>query len=122
MCLDKVSKKKPAPEGIGYKVFNLRKGALFGEMAARNKVRPTGTWLNSRDYLVPKGDCFVGSIKGKYPTGWHIFKSIIAVKDWMSTISPGDYATRRIKYRRAHTEGTTYGYKVIVAKEIYIIP
>lgn len=123
MCLDKVSKTKPRPEGVGYKVFGLRPGdkRLYGEIARPHKVRPTETWLNSRDYSVrTKG--FVSPIRGKYPVGWHIFKSMVAVKNWIGSFSLEYCAIKRVKYRLAHTEGTTYGYKVVVAKEIYIIP
>ena len=33
MCMDRISKKKPAPEGVGYKVFNVfgSNGELHGE-------------------------------------------------------------------------------------------
>ncbi len=124
MCLDKVSKKKPAPEGIGYKVFHLWPGddQLYGDIARRNKVRPVGTWLKSRNYSVPRGDVSVISIRGKYPVGWHIFKSLAGARDWVYGIDPDSYATRRIKYRQAHTEGTNDNYKIVIAKEIYIIP
>ena len=124
MCLDRVSKKKPAPEGVGYKVFDLRPGdkRLYGEMARRDKVRPVGTWLKSRNYSLQRKEGFVTPIRGKYPVGWHIFKSLAAIENWVYGTDPDSYATRRIKYRQAHTEGTTDGYKVVVAKEIYIIP
>jgi hypothetical protein len=124
MCLDKISKKKPALEGVGYKVFELRDddGKLYGEMARRDKIRPVGTWLNSRNYSVRKKEGLVTPIKGKYPVGWHIFKSLAGVKSWNYDIDPDYIAIKRVRYRLAHTEGTIDNYKVVVAKEIYIIP
>jgi hypothetical protein len=122
--MDKISETKPKPEGVGYKVFDLRygDGELYGELARRDKIRPMGTWLKSRNYSVRKGDCLVDPIRGKYPVGWHVFKSMIAVKNWVCGMHPDYIAIKRIRYRQAHTEGTTDGYKTVVAKEIYIIP
>ena len=123
MCMDKVSKKKPAPEGYGYKVFALTDGRLYGELARREKIRPVGTWLKSRNYAVSKTEeGGVSPIKGKYPTGWHIFKSLTGAEDW--AYNPGfEYIViKRVRYRQAHTEGTIGDYKVVVAKEIFILP
>ena len=124
MCMDKVSKIKPKSEGYGYKVFNLRDEdeKLYGEFVRQDKVRPVEMWLNSRNYSVQKRMGVVSPIRGKYPVGWHIFKSLEGIKNWVNDVDADYIAIKRVRYRQAHTEGTIDGYKTVVAKEIYIIP
>jgi len=123
MCMDKVSKKKPAPEGYGYKVFALTDGRLYGELARREKIRPVGTWLKSRNYAVLKTEeGGVSPINGKYPMGWHIFKSLAGTKSWTRDGGFEYVVIKRVLYRQAHTAGTIGDYKVVVAKEIFILP
>ena len=129
MCMETVSRVRPKPEGIGYKAFDVRNGELYGELARGDKVRPVKEWLKARNYSVSKlSRRWLGQIRGKYPTGWHIYKSRRGIENWMqgenSHWMQGEYSymIKKVRYRRAHTKGTTNGYGVVVAKEIYIIP
>jgi len=121
MCMETVSRVRPKPEGIGYKAFDVRNGELYGELARGDKVRPVKEWLKARNYSVSKlSRYWLSRIKGKYPTGWHIYKSRRGIENWMQ--GENSYMIKKVRYRRAHTKGTTNGYGVVVAKEIYIIP
>jgi len=123
MCLKIVSKEKPKPKGYGYKVFEVRNGMLVGDYTAQCKSRPVGVWLKSENYTpTPDERAFLAPIEGKYPLGWHVFKTRKSAEAWMSgKISPS--CIRKIKYRKAHTQGINrHKHNIVVAKEIYIIP
>ena len=59
MCMARIGGKFPisAEEGklYGYKVFRIHRGKLRGEFCGRNRVRPTGVWLNADDFASKQG-------------------------------------------------------------------
>ena len=121
MCMDLISKKKPVPEGVGYKAFVVIGGKLYGEFTYK-KSRPIGRWLNAQNYSPAKDETGMTSLSGKYKPGWHIFKLRRGVKNWMGNYNSTSHTTRKVKYRFAHTKGIMWDHEVIVAEEIRIIP
>ena len=113
MCLDKISSTKPAPEGIGYKIFRKRGRFLGSEQTA--ELKKTKTWLAAHQ---PLG---WGSRAG-YTCGFHIFVGLFAAR--RRAIEPVE-VVRKVKYRKAHTQGLQEwltDINVIVAQEIFIYP
>jgi len=113
MCLSTISKKRPKPEGIGYKVF-VRCGVgvkrIRGEFSGG--TRPIGKWLKARD---PK---IIGST---YKLGFHIFTRLSSVKQWHCG---GEEVIFKVKYRKARLRGWQEYMgllPVVVADEIYIM-
>ena len=122
MCMDRISGEKPKATGIGYKAFKVIGGKLYGEFTQK-KSRPIGRWLNAQSYPPAKNETSsMTSLSGKYNPGWHIFKLRRGVKNWMGDYNSTSHTTRKVKYRLAHTEGSTWDHEVIVAEEIRIIP
>ena len=107
MCLDSLEVTKPAPEGVGYKVFRKPGRLLRGELTEGS--RKTKTWLVASFSRVIRN----------YPLGFHIFTDLEVAKRWACW--PDD-VTRKVKYRKAHTRGLQGQREVIVANEIYIYP
>jgi len=125
MCLDTVSKRKPKPEGTGWKVFREYNGVLYGEFQNTSKVCPVGKWLKENDY---KSVGYKMSISGpSYLLGWHVFKRKKDAKKWMNNLRR---VVRKVEYRKAHTQGkqemgpivSPIILSCIVAKEIKILP
>lgn len=103
--------------GIGYKVFKLKAGALYGEIVRKEKVRRVGVWLKERNFRAPKGSN-LKMINGKYKEGWHIFLRRRSAYDW--GIEEG-LVIKRIRFRGIVAKGRNVDRnRVIVAKEIFI--
>ena len=71
MCMGKVDKKKPKPEGTGFKVFEKGwSGDLYGSISLAGPY-PVGTWIKAKDYKV-RDDAleWITWAKG-YKTGFH---------------------------------------------------
>lgn len=110
MCLEPGFRKptKKQEEGHGWKVF---RGNMGGEFEARSRVRPTGRWINEKDFrdgrkkILPEGP------------GFHIFLSREQAEGWCWD----GQIMKRVKYRNATAiGGFGYGRENIVAKEIFI--
>lgn len=118
MCLQTVSKTKPKPEGMGYKVFykNPNRG-----IETANQFFPVtlGKWLHAFKRGVLYTQVSVSSLKKyPYPKGFHVFASKEGAIAWV--VDFGYQIVLPVKYRKAHTQGTQEGRKVIVADEIFV--
>ena len=135
MCIDRISKTKPRPTGIGYKAFRVKPGSdkLYGEFARKRKPRLVGEWLNAADYMPFKTETRK-MMSQQYSTGWYIFKTLKGIEQWMFD-DLRSHEIKKVEYRGAHTEGywenwydrsnsvlAKRHYKQIVATEIKILP
>ena len=109
MCLDVVHSEKPKSTGVGYKVFKKKGRLLFGDFTTGN--RKTKTWLLARK---PRRAELV-----YYSHGFHIFKTLSAAVAWMTASVD---VVRKVKYRKAHIQGSQFEDSIVVADEIYIYP
>ena len=121
MCLDTLENFKVKLNGdgvgIGYKVFLLEDGKLYGEFARTEKVRRIEVWLKEQNFRHPKGTC-LRYINNRYKHGWHIFLRKQSAYDW-GVEEP--YVIRRIKFKDIVAKGRNVDEnRVIVAKEIFI--
>ncbi len=117
MCLQMVFKEKPEPTGMGYKGFGVSAGSLYGEIQGRKKKRPTGKWIHADDFRDKRYKVDFG-----YFPYWHIFEYKRDAIGWMRW-SDHNYTVKKVKYRGATVKGTQGACrKIIVAKEIFIIP
>ena len=123
MCLDTVSERKPKSTGIGYKAFKYSPdGGLVGEFASKENVRPVGEWLKAKDYSPNDEERgMMGHIRGEYKPGWHIYKTLDGIRDWMGGLFGEFFIIKKVKYRKAHTQGVaSSNRRGIVADEIFI--
>ena len=105
--------------GSGWKVFvDGNCGKLHGEYHNSGE-RPTNKWLNEKQF---RGMGFTNprwkKIMSRYPFGWHIFPRKEDAVKWIC----GSFTKviKKVKFRNVVATGYQIGYKVIVAKEIYI--
>lgn len=99
MCLDTISKRKPAKTGFGWKVFIRHANPDFVVSSCIYKRYPVGAWLEAEKVEVSTE---FGS--ATYITGFHIFKTLKAARAYKSWFP--QEAIRRVQYRRARLSGT----------------
>lgn len=124
MCLKTASETKPAPEGVGYKVFRRYGQDLTGFCFGRHEARPVGEWLQASDQNQDPA----------YPSlaqdvGFHVYKNKDEA-EFLAKYERGHFSlsaveVHRVRYRGAHTQGLGDGgwqpnAEVVVAKEILI--
>ena len=125
MCLDTITKENLNKSGVGYKVFTLRGGGLYGQMFAPGRQRKINRWENEKKFRSRRSESTYG--KSHYPYGFHIFKSWRDATQWVGLC--GSYAgdiVIKVKYRKGHTLGHSLGkqekFNTIVAKKMLILP
>ena len=124
MCLDTVTKIKLDKSGVGWKVYELHKGKLCGDMfssglAGKVIHRKVNKWLSEKDFRDKIAE--IGSLI--YPYGFHIFTSKLGAKVWIRQGGRTlDCVIIKVKYRKGHTLGKQRRHKTIVAKEMLILP
>ena len=120
MCLDKISKKKPNPEGKGWKVFFASTSwtgrGLMAVVYSCGKTYPLNKWIHQREFYPGKD-----SDKGD---GFYIFKKKRTAKFYRKNFrDTKSYTVRRVHYRKAHTQGSLYDFMhspTIIADEMMI--
>jgi hypothetical protein len=125
MCLHAIAKKKPEPEGEGWKVFRIIKYFTFvasGELelgSVYHSIRLSSTEWNKTSV---EGKIYIGGIEF-YHTGFHIFTDLAAAK--RMAIADYDRVILKVRYRGAHTIGQQWveskGWESVVAEEFQII-
>lgn len=125
MCLDTATKLDPQQEGIGYKCFQTDPGGGLRTMLNYFPVE-RGKWITN-----PDAGGMIRSWGVEYFSGFHILENCDEVLLYLGHeysmhnypwhISAHRFEIFPVKYKAAHTRGTQYGFKVIVADEIYIL-
>ena len=117
MCLDTITSRNPKKTGIGWKGLGKIDSNVFSSLCQGNyNPMEEGRWLNERDFRRDKKQTTIPTFDlpdNAYPMGWHIYLKF-----------PRGFryaATKKVKYRGAHTLGIQVGIDVIVSKEILII-
>ena len=123
MCLTKVYKRKPAKEGVGWKIFlrSLERGYLKDRfMSGHRKIGP---WLVAETSEYELDDEW-----GKYRVGFHIYQK----EEHAKCASKSRHIIRKVQFRKASSCGYEYVYSncytysakapVVVAKEVKILP
>ena len=133
MCLDRLAAshilnlfKLKRKDREGYKVFEISKnGQLYGEVFGDGKRRPVGKWLHEKDFRdeEDKSETVIHHAEhSSYPMGWHIFETKQAAIEWEDrSFSLMGCVIRKVRYRKVCAVGYQRG-RVIIAKEMYIIP
>jgi hypothetical protein len=138
MCLTIVTS-GPAPEaqGVGYKVFCIHKGNLWG-VIAKNDPLNEGEWIVDKK----RGNLYAASFTQMsfliYKTGFHLFQNrkdaetyLESFKSWLTLIGCQDTAVlRKVRYRNVRAKGKQEVdflkdgslRPCIVAKEMFIEP
>ena len=128
MCLEKLSDFKIKLDkngvGIGWKLFYKSfDGKLVGDFKSCAIERKTNKWLKEGDFRPPKWKS-TKKIKGgppfylySYPLGFHIFLGKEGAINWTPG---GSRVIIQIKFRKPVAKGLQYGYRCVVAKEIFI--
>ena len=119
MCLDKVKERGLNLEGIGYKIFRTINKGVVAQFKA-TPVLATEKWLHESDYREHsyKNRKKIDEI---YLFGWHIYTSKKGAMGRLSCYQLWyPFVVRKVEYKQGHTVGTQDGYKVIVAKQIWI--
>ena len=95
MCLETIYKNKPAPTGIGYKVFLRKDGQLFGQFSTGG--RRMGRWLKSKYYRETNQAMEIAA----YKPGFHVYVSRAAADRMVADRGYYPLVTKKVLYRRA---------------------
>ncbi|TET41427.1 MAG: hypothetical protein E3J60_04550 [Dehalococcoidia bacterium] len=114
MCLTEVTltTRDRKQEGFGWKVFEVVNKKFKGEYYGG--IRKEGVWLKSKDD---------GS--EDYPLGFHLYQTRREARHWLSYCNrhrDGKYIVRKAKFRGILAEGRDNCRRVIVVKEMLILP
>jgi len=120
MCLYKFGKFNTRKK-IGFKIFNDENHYLSSYIRGSMKRLPVGKWLNEKDYR-DKTDFNMKYLRTEdkyenYKFGWHIYY-YKSDENYFSSWC----VKRKVKFRKIVAKGYQDGKRIVVAKEIYIIP
>jgi len=131
MCLSSVSKRKPKPDGSGWKIFLEQEDGTLLSRYFDTYTLPVDVWLDEKDFRMVLSHDWIERQKRirkkgieSYRCGWHIFKKEKSAKFWNRRENKV-FVLRKVEYRDAHTQGTEINDIIpdcIVAKEIKILP
>lgn len=111
MCLDTISKRKPAKTGFGYKVLG-RIGKRLMSPIRGGKSYQLGRWHKADSVWVPSYG------HNGYMSGFHICKTKRYAQAWAGGPNSAVY---KVEYRGASVIGWQEGELVIVAPEMRIV-
>jgi len=118
MCLETIDKSvrpRKGKDGLyyGWKVYEEERGKLYGDCQCVGVIRPVCKWIRARlKRIYPRWD------GGTYMSGFHIFVTRADAREWAED---GD-KIRRVAFREYHVAGIQEDKRVVVAKEIMILP
>lgn len=125
MCLSHVSSNEHAPsaEGVGWKVLKLMNGQLypaFRRTGLDNDVYELNQWYETYD--------FRDSETAGYWRGFHIFRTLVAAKQWLLGGIWTNFIIRKVRWRyrlaigKQSCASSWVILPCVVAKEILILP
>lgn len=133
MCLQSVSKEKPASTGFGWKVF-VKDGSLLRSENRGNREYQHDVWYQANDvwYQANDGVNFttICTSNGQvYPRGFHIALRRQDARNFLNSeygngTIRGRCVIRKVEFRQAHTLGEGGSYfpgPQVIAEEIRII-
>lgn len=134
MCLQTITGEPKKKSGYGYKIFERDSPFEPRSLASPVVGTPilTGVWNKAKHgfYRDARRTIILTNANKKYPIGFHIFLTLTdARKHWIiKDRDNGDYKIVRVRYRKAHTEGTECAdgfdgnekVKIIVAGEMFV--
>ncbi len=119
MCLSVVDEKPIVKEGIGWKVFEKLEGELTNWYYGAYFYK-----FNINEWNTDKTRPIISTLYVNYPSGFHIHKtrkSARIQKGQLHVITP-NYVIKKVKFRNVVATGYEGFNRVIVAREILILP
>jgi hypothetical protein len=121
MCLDSFkTRNNTCDVGYGWKIFNERKNRQIRFRYRKhegNFIVPINKWLKI------KSKSYIDSWGGKYHTGFHIYTDYNEAKKIFSFISfDKNCIIRKVAFKGVYAIGRDSGVKVIVAREMFVLP
>ena len=120
MCLSKVDKELPrCKRGKGWKVFEKTEGGITSEYSYDgNPTLEDNKWYRSTDGVA--GGFLLGE---SYETGFHVYTRKRDAEDHVETFKTWySLELRKVAYRNVCASGYQKDYRVVVAKNMKILP
>ena len=108
-------------QDYGWKVFWKKEGKLCADLFPHLPY-PVNRWIKEKDYRALSGRreyIRFPNTSIRYPMGFHIFLKKKDARGWKNWWNE---RIRKVKFRKIVAKGWQRGMKVIVAKEMLIIP
>ena len=116
MCLDTVDAENRKVK-YGYKVYHERDGNLYSEFQSNGTPHIIGKWITDTPYVKNLKTTFWSN---GYPSGFHVFTSKKAAKDWWANES--EHVIRKVLVKDIVASGTQWGHNVVVCRQKKILP